>query len=469
MATIAETVKKILGRLEPTSTDRLKFISMKCPSGLYKKLSHEMEKYLPIIIILAFISGIFLASISQRFADLVNLGVSIFIDSYSYIAPIVIFLILAPCLAKLLNTREGGAFGSYAILWLALRRFLACIWAVLFTVLIFGFPLLPSKSSEVRGALLYTLHSLAWMATHSPYFMAIWAAIFVGILSYKVSKLFGILDRCARGIENAGQYFEPLTPFLMLAVGAYVYSLPRNLNNQLKLNPGSSLGSVAVLGFNIEPSTSIGMLTIYIGGALLVGICCFTWHLAWVGWAKRTVKGFSIRKYFVEYWARVYPLLWATSSEALATPLNLYLVKKHFPHVKTEVRRLVVGMGSYININGTLICVFIMAGIVASILGLQPSMLELLLCIPLVFLMGYGVPGMPGELILFAGPIAILLSVPESTLPVFLALYIGLQIGLPDSFRTGNNTTDDCLCALLLNETYEEKFLNKSGGYHESE
>ena len=46
-------------------------------------------------------------------------------------------------------------------------------------------------------------------------------------------------------------------------------------------------------------------------------------------------------------------------------------------------------------------------------------------------------------------------------MPLFLALYLGLQIGLPDSFRTGANSTNNYVYCILLNKTYEERFLDK--------
>jgi Na+/H+-dicarboxylate symporter len=161
---------------------------------------------------------------------------------------------------------------------------------------------------------------------------------------------------------------------------------------------------------------------------------------------------------FSKYWIRVYPLLWATSSEALAIPLNLYLVKEYYPQIRDEVRRFVVGVGSYISINGTMICVFVLAGVVASLLGIELSLVDLILCIPLVFAIGFGVPGLPGELILFAGPIVTLLNIPDAMASTFVALYVGFQFGLPDAFRTGNNSTDDCVFGVLLNEVYARKF-----------
>ena len=160
---------------------------------------------------------------------------------------------------------------------------------------------------------------------------------------------------------------------------------------------------------------------------------------------------------------KVYPLLWATSSEALTTPLNLYLTKKHAPWIRNDIRRFIIGVGSYMNINGTIINVFILGAIVLLILGLNISVVELLLIIPVVFLISYGVPGIPGELVLFAGPIATLLNIPEAMLPVFLAVYLGIQLGLPDPFRTGNNSTDDYIGAILMNAVYEKRYAHEEG------
>lgn len=117
-----------------------------------------------------------------------------------------------------------------------------------------------------------------------------------------------------------------------------------------------------------------------------------------------------------------------------------------------------IGGGSFLGINGTIICVFVLAGLVAGLLGVQISFLQLLLTIPLVFLIGYGVPGIPGELLLFGGPMVIMLGVAPATAPIFLALYVGLQIGLPDSFRTGANSTDNCVNGVLLQDLYDKKF-----------
>ena len=79
--------------------------------------------------------------------------------------------------------------------------------------------------------------------------------------------------------------------------------------------------------------------------------------------------------------------------------------------------------------------------------------------LPIVFLMGYGVPGIPGELILFGGPIVALLGLSPELAQVFIAIYVGLQIGLPDSFRSATNSTDNCVAAHLMNDVYQKRYV----------
>lgn len=422
----------------------------------YLWFAGKLEKYLIALVIVFFIGGILSAKYWNIFGRMVSDGFNIFIDAYGYIAPIAIFVIIAPVVAKMLK-EESGKFGTYAVKWLITRRFLAIVFAVIFTTIIFGFPLLPKENVSIIESATETLKTVITMSYTSPFLIAIWIGLISAFISMRVNWLYKILSGFSDKFEQSGQYFVPLIPFFMLAVGAYVYYLPTEVSENMT-GEAFSFSSLNILGISVNPNTATGMIAVYFLGAILVGIACFIWHFILLAFVKLKCNDFSIIRYFKDYWIKVYPLLWATSSEALATPLNLYLTKEHFPYVKKVVRRFIVGMGSYININGTLICVVVLGGVVASILGLSPSLFEWLIIIPIIFLLGFAVPGIPGELVLFAGPIAILLSLSPEMTGIFIALYVGLQLGLPDSFRTGNNSTDDCLCSILLNKPYEEKF-----------
>lgn len=429
-------------------------------SARYRAASDNLERFIPWLSISGLAIGLLLGASSERFSNGINSMVSRFIDGYTWVAPVVIFAILAPTVSNILGMRKSGAIAGYALLALSVRRLLACIWAAVFTWLVLGLPILADQSSGVGSALTGSLGSLADTALRSPYLWAIYGAVGLALISRRYSPLSSALNRGASAIEHAGSYLLILTPFFMIAVGGYLFALPAAISGELAENGASAnLHNLTVVGISFNPNSGTGILGVYFMIAFLVGLGSVLWHAAWLAWTKYAVKGFSIRYYLTRYWIRIYPLLWATSSEALSAPLNLYLVKKHFPQVSPEVRRLVVGMGSYLNINGTLIAVFVFMGAVAKIVGTEISLLQLLLVVPLVFMLAYSVPGIPSELLLFAGPLAAFLALDGATLSAFLLLYIGLQVGLSDSFRTGNNSTDDCLFALQIEQAREKRGL----------
>ncbi len=414
-----------------------------------------LEKHLSWLSLLCFCIGIFWADQSSQFAVLISDLMEHFVDGYSYIAPLAIYLILTPTLLKLFSSKsKNKGFAIYTILWFAKARLLACLYAVVATVVIFDLPLY----SGVDGfwtAVQTSMMSLLWMLTHSVYFYAVYISIATVLIVLRVPRIANTLAKGVDVVEYFGRWLIPIIPFMMLAVGAYVTILPSVLTEALSADvPIAELEQISLLGINFDISDSLGMILIYILGALLTGLVCGLWHAGLLIMARRKMASFSLRTYFSEYWIKVYPLLWATSSEALATPLNLYMVKKFCTTVHDEVRQFVVGTGSFLNINGTIINVFLMTGLVSAILGIEISMLQLLLSIPIVFLIAYGIPGIPGELLIFGAPMALCMNISPEVTPVFLALYLGLQIGLPDSFRTAANSTDECLCAIILNDHY---------------
>jgi len=421
----------------------------------------QFEKYVPLLSFIFFILGAMIARVSASFAHGVDKGMSYFIDSYGYFAPIAIYLILTPSLIKILTSccNNGKKFVRYMIGWFAGTRLVACLWGVIFTTIVFGLPLFINHTTTFSSAFIKAAKSLGWMVTHSTYFYAIYASLITVGISLKAEKIARLFSGCSNIIERLGKYFIPIVPVFMLAIGSYISYLPLSIKQQLGGSVSvSQLNSLDILGFSIKTDRPLGIILAYLFGAFFTGIACFIWHFGLILLAKLKVRTFSIRAYFKNYWSKVYPLLWATSSESLAAPLNLHLVKKYYPYISDEIRGFAIGGGSFLGINGTIICVFVLAGFVAKLLGIQISFLQLFFSIPLVFLIGYGVPGIPGELLLFAGPMTIILGVEPAIAPVFLTLYVGFQIGLPDSFRTGANSTDNCVNGVILQTAYDRKY-----------
>jgi len=436
-----------------------KVLSMIKSLGLWHTIKAKASILQPIIAILALGGGVLVGAASDRLSEIVSSSASALIDGYSYGAPAIIFVVLAPVLARIFSTRQKGRFGLYVVGWLAVIKLLAMLWAIIFTVAIFGLPIFSEHSVSLWGALVQTIESVLLTLTVSHYFWAIYASIAIGLVALKVKALANTLEKGVSSLEHAGQYFQFLMPAFMFTVGVYVQALPQNLGKQIGLEGTlHSFHTFTILGLHLDPNTPTGMVMTYTMGALAVAVGAFGWHFAILALAKYRETRFSFGGYFKHYWVKAYPLLWSTSSESLATPLNLYILKKHAAWVRPTVRRLVAGTGSVLSTDGTLICVFVLLGLVGRILGIHFSLFELLLAVPVAFLISYGIPGIPGELLLFAGPLAMILPVPPELAAGFLALYLGLQVGLPDSFRTGANTTNNYVYCILLSRVYEERF-----------
>ena len=438
-------------------------------AGMWQALKSKAVTFFPIIFLFTFAAGILSGAVSDKLSNVVNRTADAFINGYAYVAPLLIFLVLAPVLSRILSTRRRGSFGLYVIAWLGATKIFALLFAVLFTVVVLGLPMMPENSVSITSALVQTSKSLLTTLTVSQFFWAIYAAIAVGMIAVRFNPLAQVLEKGVTSIESAGQYIQPIIPLFMFAVGVYVQSIPDQLSQLDTGGAATNLSVISVLGFSINTATASGMVTAYVVGSLLVAVACFLWHFAILALAKWKCEQFSVRDYFRTYWIKAYPLLWSTSSESLATPLNLYILSKHAPWVRPTVRRIVIGAGSVLCTNGTLICAIILLGLVGNILGYRFSLMELMLAIPVAFLISFGIPGIPGELLLFAGPFAMVLGIPPEAIPPFLTLYLGLQIGLPDSFRTGGNTTNNYVYCILLNEVYEKRFLQEEPEYSEQE
>jgi hypothetical protein len=266
------------------------FISQK-----YRRLINWMQGFMLALTIGGFIAGIASALFSSRVSAVITKGMSVFVDGYSFVAPLAIFVILASSLARIVELRKGR-FASYAISWFARRRLFACLWAAAFTSMALNLPASTDSSQGLAEASWQTLKSLGWLATHSSYFLAMYVAIAAVIVSTKVKRLARLLNRCAGWLEASGEFFLPLIPLFMFSVGAYIYRLPVSL--QEKLSPVDGLHSIKVFGVEMTANAPFSLIFIYMAAACLTGFACFLWHAGLLVIARREIDYFSIRDYF---------------------------------------------------------------------------------------------------------------------------------------------------------------------------
>lgn len=435
------------------------------------KILRFYEKYTIVFIVLALPLGVMLASIAPGVMCFANTIINNLIDIILLMAPLAIFIVVAPHFADIIKGAAHSGFTVFVFAWFCVLRIIAAVWACIFTFFVLGLPVLGGNNSTSSMKILFyeNLTVIKDLLIKSPYFWAIWIAIIAGIVSLRNRKLYSILHKGIHHLESFGSRLEYFIPFLMFLFGSYLYFLPQNLNGSLSSGTSSFIstngfGNIGLLWFNININSKFGLLWVYLLGSILIGIGCTLWQLMEAMALKRYVPNpFSFRSFLKKYWIKVYPLAWSTSSEVISMPVSMNRMKKEYPNIDSGVRRLVIGLGSYLNVNGTTMHVILLAGIVGVLVGSPPSLVQLLLAIPVIVLIGFGIPGMPGELVIFALPIVKLLGLPAPCIPVFMALYIALQVGLPDSFRTGANVTDNGLYTIAINRVFHKKF-NREGG-----
>jgi Na+/H+-dicarboxylate symporter len=294
------------------------------------------------------------------------------------------------------------------------------------------------------------------------FFQAMWVSIIIGVIAYYSEKLFKIIEKGSNAVDTFGYYLEPWIPILAFLIGSFIYGLPHAIFQSVSPEVLAKMKEVNILGLKLSLQDESGLIIIYFIESFLIGIGCLLWQMIWVLITKKVIEGFSIKDFFKNYWLKIYPLAWATASEKLSMPLNMSLIKRKYKNISVTVRNLVVGLGSYLNINGTAMDVFVLSALVSIVVGHEISILTLLMSIPVIVLIGYGVPGIPGEQVLFAIPMVTILGIPTELTEAFMAIFVAIQLGLPDSFRTGANVTDNGLFAILLNKKYEKSLKKRA-------
>ena len=273
-------------------------------ASVYTGFINWLEKYLLVLVIGGLLAGIGVASISQPVVDQVDYVINRFMDLYDFVDPIAIFLILTPSLARLFSTRTIGKFGLYVISWYAVRKVLACLWAIVFILGVFRIPILPQGSLSLADGIVQTMKSLGEMATTSTDFWAMYSAVGISLGSTRV------LEKTMTRGRDGGKLSDACHAYLHVRYRSLYLRAARPRGSPGGPGGGGQVQPAAPghLGLDNQPHTPAGMLTIYVIGAVLTAIACLIWQFAFLFIARSQEPRFSIIGHFRNYWVKVYPL-----------------------------------------------------------------------------------------------------------------------------------------------------------------
>lgn len=411
-----------------------------------------------LISVVAFVIGLGLA-MALPVSDWLLVLLDAVVGSYDIAAPVIIFALLTPSLISIARDwRNGAPALRHVMVWFLQARLAACLLAAVVTSLAFSLPLSgPQHGGGTEGGVMVS--ALGTMLLYSPYMWAVYAAVMTALLAARWQhSVFDQLSRFPALIEHAGRAIAQAYPLFGLFLGVYLLSVTDLVQAQLARVSDALVGTVTLVGITFDPGAEAGPLMLYIALSLATGALGLIWQASLTLYGRRiAAQALGFAEFFGGYYLRIAPLLWITCSEALCTAPNVYLMGRSLGRVSASLRQMIATFGAFLNINGTLMCAFLMIPATCAMLGIELSALQMLACLPLIFLMGFAVPGIPGELVLFAGPIAQVLGVPETLLGPFIAIFVTIQLGLPDSFRTATNSTDDYFAAVLIQHRLDRR------------
>lgn len=373
-------------------------------------------------------------------------------------APFIIFFTISAAIVDMLKGGKAAKFAGWVGIAFTLAGLFAAFLAILLAVPMFqlewsggsaagslfgGHSLEEVVLAHLTPSLIAVLYGIAAMVVL--HFLSRWAwARWFAQPTMRVVRTVGV-----EGIALVGRGIKAAFPFVLFGIGVYIPTGIAKAVTQSSAGLASATQIDTVFGTNpvalyfLTVVMQVMALAVFMA-IVVVGVCWYT--------------GFSIKRFFRDYFAYVYPFAWATSSSAASIPVNLERTGEGLG-VRKEVRDFVIPLGATVNLDGAIMACFIITAMASILTGYTPTFLDLLLLVIPIKLVTMGVPGIPGGIAAVVPPlVAEILPIPEENKAAFLAIWFGFSVGLSDQFRTGVNTTTNGVVALLFEKWYPKHF-----------
>lgn len=339
-----------------------------------------------------------------------------------------IFHLLAAAMAKLLlfhKEKAGRMFGLILMLYVVMGA-VSLVWASGWLAFLSGLPFsLPGQKipgpASVAGQVAHTFGNVL---SQQPLLQALAGAMVAGW----VTARFAALHRIAYGFIAVGDVilwlFRKLLWYYPIMIGCLAIGIPMKFGR----------AGIALYGQGVLWDMTI----ICIWCALMVLFCrIFT---------KRTWKQ------IIAYYGTVWPTGFGTGGSYDTLAVNVISAEKDLG-LDQEIAEVSIVFGTVLNKNCATMSVLVVTIIVARLLNIPLSMLQIVLLIPPVLIMGLESPGIPGSAGYFMSPIiAVLLNVPDHAL--WVSTFVACYSGLIPMLSTAGNTTDDGVVGALLQDRF---------------
>jgi Na+/H+-dicarboxylate symporter len=348
------------------------------------------------------------------------------------LAAVLVFHLLTAATAKLIlhHKDRAGAFFLRIVLIYVLMGIVSLIyvtaWLPLLSDIPFSLPgvALPSPLGWARQIISTFSHIL----TQQPLLQVLVGGVLMGWLTARVPAL----HNAAHGFIAAADWiltiFRKLLWYYPIMIGCLAIGIPLKFGNH-----GLALYGQCVLW---------DMIVIVVWCLAMILFCKTVTHRTW--------------KQILSYYGTVWPTGFGTGGSYDTLAVNLISAEKDLG-LSQEIAEISIIFGTVLNKNCATMSVLIVTVIVAKLLGVPISLLEIALLIPPVVILGLESPGIPGGAGYFMSPvIAVLLHVPNPTL--WVTTFIAVYSGLIPMFSTAGNTTDDGVVGAIL----EDRFQNRS-------
>jgi Na+/H+-dicarboxylate symporter len=385
---------------------------------------------LPIRVVGCLLFGLSLGLLfpDNRIVKLLYVSGTYFPRTVVTFATFLIFNLLASAMAKLMlfhKEKAGKMFGLILGIYVTMGA-VSLVWVTGWLALLSRLPFsLPGVAIPGPAAWAVQIgRTFTRMLSQQPLLQALIGAMFIGWVTGRVLRL----NRIAYGFIAVGDcilwVFRKLLWYYPIMIGCLAIGIPMKFGTR-----GIALYGQGVLWDMIIICAWCGCIILF---------CKLVTRRTW--------------SQILSYYGTVWPTGFGTGGSYDTLAVNIISAESDLG-LRRDVAEVSIVFGTVLNKNCATMSCLIVTIIVAKLLNVPVSMMEVIMMLPPVMILGLESPGIPGGAGYFMSPIiAALLHVPDQA--AWITTFVACYSGLIPMFSTAGNTTDDGVVGALLQDRF---------------